>query len=92
MSRHIPRKARWTQINSKEYRSAFGIVRYHARAWEGSVLYEVREDGTDGLHWRSESAVAGRFKRPRNAMMAVEDRAREIRRRQGENARVAFDG
>ena len=95
MSRHIPRKARWTQVNSKECRSAFGVVRYIARAWEGTVIYEVRAVGSSGesaFRWRPESAAAGRFKRPRNAMMAVEDKAREIRRRCGEQVRIAFEG
>ncbi len=94
MSKHTPRKARWTQVNSKEYRSAFGVVRYHARAWEGTVLYEMRAPHASDetvVSWRGESATAGRFKRPRNAMMAVEDKAREIRRLYQEQARVAFE-
>ena len=93
MSKHIPRKARWTQINSKEYRSAFGVVRYRAGAWEGTLEYELREMPTEETleSWRAESVTAGRYKRPRNAMMAVEDKAREIRRRYQDQARIAFE-
>jgi hypothetical protein len=93
MSKHISRKARWTQVNSKEYRSAFGVVRYHAGAWEGALHYELRETADQTMEsWRAESESAGRFKRPRNAMMAVEDKAREIRRRYHDQARIAFEG
>jgi hypothetical protein len=93
MSKHIPRKARWTQISSKEYRSAFGVVHYHAGAWEGTLQYELRDTLDDTMEsWRPANESAGRFKRPRNAMMAVEDKAREIRRRYHNQARVTFEG
>jgi len=95
MSKHVPRKARWTQINSKEYRSTFGVVRYQAGAWQGTVNYELAEIDLDNhvlLSWRNESESTGRYKRPRNAMMAVEDKAREIRRRHKDLVKIAFEG
>jgi hypothetical protein len=94
MSKHIPRKARWTRLNDKEHRSAFGAVRYRAGAWEGTVVYELRHaDGqADAVPvWRPQETFAGRFKRPRNAMIGVEDKAREVLRRHGENVRIAFE-
>ena len=89
MTRHVPRSSRWTRLNAKEYRSDFGMVRYRAGAWEGTVVYEVRHEDP-AAPWREETAPAGRFKRPRNAMISVEDKAREIRRRQGDDVRVAI--
>jgi len=94
MSKHVPRKARWTQVSPKEYRAVFGVVRYHARAWEGTVFYELREQNApDGaiVRWRPEMMTVGRYKRPRNAMMAVEERAREVRRRYQDQVRIVFD-
>lgn len=89
MSRHTSRKERWTQVSAKEYRAAFGVVRYRAGAWEGTVIYERwREDATP--RWQAEETYAGRFKRPRNAMMSVEDKARQIMRLMGEKVKVAF--
>ena len=89
MSRHTSRKARWTQINAKEYRAAFGVVCYKAGAWEAMVHYEAWNSESQPA-WQAEQTFAGRYKRPRNAMMAVEDKAREILRQQGERVRIAF--
>ena len=94
MSKHTSRKSRWTQINSKEYRSTFGVVRYHAGAWEGTAIYELwQQDGLDESQasWQARSAPAGRFKRPRNAMMAVEDTARALRRQYQDRVKIAFE-
>jgi len=88
MSKHVPRKSRWTRINAKEHRSAFGVVQYRAGAWEGTVVYQMRTGET--APWQEETAPAGRFKRPRNAMISVEDKAREIARRFGENVKVTL--
>jgi hypothetical protein len=90
VSRHTSRKERWTKVSAKEYRAAFGLVRYRAGAWEGTVVYESwREDHTPA--WMNEEVFAGRFKRPRNAMIAVEDKAREILRRNLDKVKVAID-
>ena len=94
MSRHVPRKERWSQVHPSEYRSAFGVVKYRAGAWEGTVAYELRPEPTDALPeplFEPLTAPAGRHKRPRNAMMAVEDKARELLRRHGANIRIAFE-
>ena len=73
MSKHVSRKSRWTRVNSKEYRAAYGVVRYHAGAWEGILRFELRDEAAEDSPvepaWHAESCPAGRFKRPRNAMM-----------------------
>ena len=94
MSKHTSRKTRWTQVNSKEYRSTFGLVRYRAGAWEGTVVYELwQQDALDDslFSWHAGSSPAGRFKRPRNAMMAVEDTARALRRQYQDQVKIAFE-
>jgi hypothetical protein len=90
MSRHTSRKDRWTQVNAKEYRAAFGVVCFVKGAWEGTVTYESWHADSE-TPWQKEESYAGRFKRPRNAMIAVEDKAREIARRMKEKARVAIE-
>ena len=90
MSRHSSRKERWTLLNAKEYRSAFGVVRYRAGAWEGEVSYE-RWDEEASPRWQPSHLAAGRFKRPRNAMIAVEDKAREILRKHQDKVKVAIE-
>jgi len=94
MSKHTPRKARWTRLSAKEYRAEYGVVRYQAGAWIGTLVYDVAERGVSETEivWRKEQSTTGRYKRPRNAMMAVEDKAREIARRPQNQARVAFKG
>jgi hypothetical protein len=87
MSRHSTRKERWTQVNAKEYRALFGNVRYRAGAWEGTVTYQAWVEEA----WHAEESSAGRFKRPRNAMIAVEEKARTIARQQGDMAKVDID-
>lgn len=93
MSRHIPRKERWTQVHPSEHRSAFGVVRYRAGAWEGEVFYELKPEAEPGVEtaFEPQTTSVGRHKRPRNAMMAVEDKARELRRRYNERIRIAFE-
>ena len=90
MSRHTSRKERWSQVSAKEYRAAFGVVRYLKGAWEGTVHYESWQDDVQ-TPWQKEEAYAGRFKRPRNAMIAVEDKAREILRRNKDKVKVQID-
>ncbi len=90
MSKHHSRRSRWVQINAKEYRSTFGVVRYHAGAWEGAVQYEEWLAEEEHPAWVARTAAAGRFKRPRNAMIGVEEKARDTARRLKERGRVAF--
>ena len=90
MSRHTSRKERWAKVNAKEYRAAFGVVRYRAGAWEGTVVYEIWNEERSP-RWQTEQAFAGRFKRPRNAMIAVEEKARAVLRKHLDKAKVAID-
>jgi hypothetical protein len=85
MTKHVPRRARWSQLGPNEHRCAEGRVFYCAGQWFAEIAYRVGELGspagtTEPLCWQ-----AGRFKRPRNAMIALEERATALRRQHGEN-------
>jgi hypothetical protein len=92
MSKHTPRASRWTQLNAKEYRSAFGTVCYRRGAWEGTVVYELWQETPGECHWLAQSCDAGRYKRPRNAMMAVEEKARRIKTEFRDRVRMGLSG
>jgi hypothetical protein len=83
MTRHIPRKERWSRLGPNEYRSAWGRVYFRAGQWWGSLVYRVADPATHDLDER-QTWEAGRFKRPRNAMIALEDKVTELQRRHGE--------
>jgi hypothetical protein len=85
MSRHVPRHERWSQLGPNEYRSGSIAVRYDKGAWWALVSYEQRED--PAAPWRHEDERLGPFKRPRNAMMAAEERVLLLGRRHGDNVR-----
>ncbi len=87
MSRHIPRSARWNKWGPNEYTSATGSVRYERGAWWALIAYrECETDAASGalLEWHERAERLGPFKRPRNAMMAVEERALLLQRRLGD--------
>lgn len=87
MSKHLSRKDRWTQDNAKQYTSPLGKVVYAKGAWFGLLEYQtlVPPANEGGLPaWSSHSTRLGPFKRPRNAMVAVEREATMLRNRHGE--------
>lgn len=84
MSRHISRKSRWTQVGPNEYRSDPGRVYFRAGQWHAELIYRIAEPDAPLLP-EPETWIAGQFKRPRNAMIALEDKVTELRRRYGEN-------
>lgn len=87
MTKHIPRKSRWSQLGPNEHRCAEGRVYFRAGQWFAELQYRVHDPEAtapaDLQTW-----LAGRFKRPRNAMIALEDRVTELKRRHGE--RIVF--
>ena len=88
MSRHIPRHERWSKLGPNEYHSDSAVVRYEKGAWWALVSYQQREDPAGP--WSQEAERLGPFKRPRNAMMAAEERVLLLGRRHGDNVR--FEG
>lgn len=83
MSRHIPRHERWEKQGPNEYRSGDAAVRFERGAWWAVLSYRQLPAGgqpTDLGAWEDRSERLGPFKRPRNAMIAVEDRIVILRR------------
>ena len=93
MSRHIPRDERWSKLGPNEYRSGSSAVRYDKGAWWALVSYRQRDEPADAdapPAWHDQAERLGPFKRPRNAMMAAEERVLLLSRRHGDNVR--FEG
>jgi hypothetical protein len=89
MSKHISRKQRWTQQNSTQYTAAIGKVVYEQRAWYGLLDYKLRsEEPAPLLAWVTHTQRLGPFKRPRNAMVALEQEATLLKNRHGDNLRM----
>jgi hypothetical protein len=92
MSRHVPRHERWAKYGPNEYRSGSAVVRFEKGAWWALLTYRQLPDNVSPLDldaWRDHSDRLGPFKRPRNAMIAAEDRAVLLKRRHGD--RVVLD-
>jgi hypothetical protein len=85
MSRHIPRHERWSKLGPNEYRSGSVAVRYEKGAWWAVLSYQQRED--PAADWYEQSERLGPYKRPRNAMIAAEERVLLLGRRYGDNVR-----
>jgi len=82
MSKHIGRNQRWTTLNSTEHTSALGRVVYQKQAWYGLLSYRLASLGEDGRPvWTAHDLRLGPFKRPRNAMVALEQEATFLRNR-----------
>lgn len=89
MSKHIGRKQRWTQESPKRYTSAEGTVVYEEQAWFGVFKYRLRLPDDSGLaKWEEHRERLGPFKRPRNAMVALEREVTLLRNRHGKNILV----
>ena len=86
MSRHVGRKKRWRQHSATRYASALGEVVYAENAWYGTLQYRTRiapAAPAERTRWESHTARLGPFKRPRNAMVAVEREATLLKNRHG---------
>jgi hypothetical protein len=87
MSKHVGRKHRWAQKDAKTYSSSLGQVRYEQDAWYGLLAYKTLAppESEGGLpSWLPHTQRLGPFKRPRNAMVAVEREVTFLKNRHGE--------
>jgi hypothetical protein len=93
VSKHIGRKQRWAQVTPSRYASALGEVVYQDQAWYAVLNYQTlapRRGESDLAEWHSHTQRLGPFKRPRNAMVALEREATLLKNRHG--AQVRIDG
>jgi hypothetical protein len=89
MSKHIGRKQRWTQESSTRYSSDLGKVSYRERAWYALLDYRTATFGDNQMpNWTAQSMQLGPFKRPRNAMVALEREVTMLRNRHGDNVLI----
>jgi hypothetical protein len=92
MSRHVSRKRRWVQENAKRHVSALGAVVYEQNAWYALADYKRRAPQTaagDLATWVPHHLRLGPFKRPRNAMVALEREVTFLKNSHGEG--ILFD-
>jgi hypothetical protein len=82
MSKHVSRAARWSRHGPNEQRAAYGRVYFRAGSWHAVVTYQLPAPPGEPPPAPQTWDVAN-FKRARNAMIAVEDKARELERRHG---------
>jgi hypothetical protein len=88
MSKHVGRKERWTRLDARTYSSREGKVAYLQDAWYGLLEYRTLAppDRTGGLPtWLPHTPRLGPFKRPRNAMVALEREATFLKNRHGKD-------
>jgi hypothetical protein len=88
MSKHVGRKKRWTQVDAKTHTSGLGRVVYDRNAWFALLDFRTRmpprqEGGVP--EWLSDSRRLGPFKRPRDAMVALEREATFLKNRHRED-------
>jgi hypothetical protein len=92
MSRHVPRRERWSKHGPNEYRTGSAAVRFEKGSWWALLTYRELPLDVSPLEldaWRERFDRLGPFKRPRNAMIAAEDRLVLLKRRLGD--RVALE-
>ncbi len=88
MSKHLGRKQRWTRQDSRRYTSALGQVLYEQNGWYAVFEYRMLSatEPESGLPvWEDHRGRLGPFKRPRNAMIALEREVTLLRNRHGDN-------
>ena len=84
MSKHVSRKERWTRDGPTHSFSTQGQVVYEQRAWYGVVRYRTLAPAEgEAPVWTAQTLRLGPFKRPRNAMIAVEEEAMILQNRHG---------
>jgi hypothetical protein len=92
MSKHKSRKQRWAQESTKAYKSDTGRVFYDRNGWYASLDYQTlapQRTPHDLAEWEPRTARLGPFKRPRDAMVAVEREETFLRNRHGTHIRFA---
>lgn len=86
MSKHIGRKQRWTQESSTRYVSDLGTVAYRERAWYALLDYRTLSFDDQRLPvWTAQHMQLGPYKRPRNAMVALEREVTALQNRHGKD-------
>ena len=92
MSKHVGRKQRWTQAGPNRHTSDLGSVVYEKGAWFATLEYRLRTGPPEGPPvWEPHARRLGPYKRPRNAMVALEREAVFLKNRHGGDALLGGD-
>jgi hypothetical protein len=84
MSKHLGRKRRWTQETPNRHSSALGAAIFERNGWFGLLDYRLRTTSSTLMPtWTDHHRRLGPFKRPRNAMVAIEEEVTILRNRHG---------
>lgn len=88
MSRHVPRRDRWTAAGPAAYRSVDGLlVRRYKGVWWAEIAYQLLPAETPSgevAASQSHQERLGPFKRSRNAMVEAERHATLLLNRHGQ--------
>ena len=87
MSKHVSRKKRWTQLDSRTHSSTLGKVFFERNAWHGLIEYRTQLSPVlvgGPPRWEEHTSRLGPYKRPRNAMVALEREATVLKNRFGD--------
>lgn len=94
MSKHLGRRERWSQVDAKTHLANLGKVAYQEDGWYALFEFRVRIPQQEGQHlaeWQSHSKRLGPFKRPRNAMVALERELTVLRNRHGSDVLIGME-
>jgi hypothetical protein len=87
-SKHVGRKQRWARQNAHTFTSRLGTVAYQQDAWYALLDYRTlappRRPGGPPT-WVAQARRLGPFKRPRDAMVALEREATVLLNRHGKD-------
>lgn len=80
MSKHVSRKSRWIEISAKHHKTSCGEVKINLKGkWDAFVKYKSLVKDSNGVKRCADTVVfCGEYKRAREAMMAVEDKAIQL--------------
>jgi hypothetical protein len=91
MSKNAGRMKRWARQDARTYSSNLGQVAYQQDAWYGLLEYQTLgpPQGPGGPPaWQAHRQRLGPFRRPRDAMVALEREATFLRNRHGKAALI----
>lgn len=92
MSKHTGRNSRWYEVDNKHYTALCGkVIQTPRGTWDAIVKVFRRFESDNKIRYVEQQEVVGEFRRAREAMMAVEDRAVQINRSKGGTLRVEVD-
>ncbi len=89
MSKNAGRKKRWAQKDAKTYTSDLGKVAYQQDAWYALLDWKTLEPSQgppgEAPTWLPHKQRLGPFRRPRDAMVALEREATVLQNRHGKD-------